>query len=372
MTVRYVRVNPVADMFAPAIRAFGNIAVIGEVEVPGAPPADLLAVNTPVVFTEPSEALRRAPGALGDAVAMTFAQTPGPTIVYGVRVDSAAPDWVSALETMSAVDVQLLALAGTPLDAAGAAAGGPIEALVNHVVSVSNTGADGMERMGIVMLAKGATDPTIVAGSFANERMVYVAHKSDGDVAAAVAGTIAGYPPHISLLLKQVAVNSDPFTPSEIQAINGSETFDSGPAGHGVNWLVTPPLIPGAAVYLGEGYTGDPGGKKYIDIVRSLDNVSFLLKAQLIRSIGNVRISRSGLRALIAQMESVLDPLIQAEVIEGYDLVLPLLALLDKPTPTAAEVAIINNAQSQRVVEVLAAVDYAGAIHRLAITLKFE
>jgi len=231
-----------------------------------------------------------------------------------------------------------------------------------------------MERMGVIMLAKGSTDPTVVAGALANERLVYIAHKSDEDAASAVAGAIAGYEPHISLLLKQVNIDTDLFSAAEIETINGSETFDSGPAGKGVNWLVDPVLIPGGGIYMGEGYTGNPGGKKYIDIVRTIDDVSFRLKAQLIKTIGNLRISRSGLRALIAQMEAVLEPLVRNEVIESYDIVIPILVLLDKDpnTLTAAQLQQINDAQSQRVVEVLAAVDYAGAIHRLAITLKFE
>jgi hypothetical protein len=222
------------------------------------------------------------------------------------------------------------------------------------------------------MLEKDATDPTVVSGALASERMVYVAHKSDEDVAAAVAGTIAGQEPHISLLFKPVAVSSAPFTSAEIGELNGSETFASGPAGKGVNWLVDPPLIPGQAVFLGEGYTGNPGGKKYVDIVRTIDSVTFQLKARLIRSIGNVRISRSGLRGLGATIESVLEPLIRQGVIEGYTIVIPLLTLLDKPQRTPAEDQQVNNAQSERVVEVLVAVDYAGAIHRIALTLKFE
>jgi hypothetical protein len=73
-------------------------------------------------------------------------------------------------------------------------------------------------------------------------------------------------------------------------------------------------------------------------------------------------------------MEAILEPLVRNEVIEGYDILIPILVLLDKDPAslTAAELNQINNAQSQRVVEVLCAVDYAGAIHRLAITLKFE
>jgi hypothetical protein len=372
MTVRYVRVNPVADMFAPAVRANGNVAIVGKVTPPTPAPADLLAVGESAAFTDPAEARRRAPGDLGEAIALAFTQSPGPTLVTGVRVDGGAPDWEAALEVLATLDVQIVALAAEPLDATSGGANGSVRTLADHVAAVSSTGGDGMERIGVAMLEKDATDPTIVSGALASERMVYVAHKSDEDVAAAVAGTIAGHEPHISLLFKSVAVSSAPFTSAEIGELNGSETFASGPAGKGVNWLVDPPLIPGQAVFLGEGYTGNPGGKKYVDIVRTIDSVTFQLKARLIRSIGNVRISRSGLRGLGATIESVLEPLIRQGVIEGYTIVIPLLTLLDKPQRTPAEDQQVNNAQSERVVEVLVAVDYAGAIHRIALTLKFE
>ena len=373
MTVRYVRVNPVSDLFAPAVRAFGNVAIVGTVTPPATPPADLLTVGQAVEFTDPSEAKRRAPGALGDAIALAFQQTPGPSQVTGVRVDETTPDWEAGLTVLSTHDVQIVAVADVPLDSTSGAAGGAIRALADHVLGVSNTGGDGMERIGVAMLEKAATDPTVVSGALVSERMVYVAHKSDEDVAAAVAGTIAGYEPHISMLLKPVKTSSDPFAAAEIDQLNGSETFDSGPAGRGVNWLVDPPLIPGQGIYLGEGYTGDPGGgKKYIDVVRTLDNVSFLLKARLIRSIGNIRISRSGLRTLAAQLEAVLDPLVAQGVIEGYDIVIPILNLLDKPVRTASEQDQVDNAQAERVVEILLLADYAGAIHRVALTFTFE
>ena len=73
-------------------------------------------------------------------------------------------------------------------------------------------------------------------------------------------------------------------------------------------------------------------------------------------------------------MEAVLGPLVDAEVIEGFELVVPLLTLLDKDpaTLTADEAAQINQAHANRLVQVLAAVEYAGAIHRISITLKFE
>jgi len=386
MAVRYIRVNPVADLFAPAVRAFGNIAIVGV--------ASAGTANAPILFTNPADAedqLRDATNKqaaadhikdpehkppvfdLASSIRMAFNQSPGPSLVYGIPVDSSqgGPNWDAALKAVDTLDVQFVMLANSPLTAANSAALGT---LADHVKSVSNTGGDGMERMGVVMLAKGKTDATVLTGNLADERMVYIAHKSDEDAAAAVAGTIAGYEPHISLLLKPVSITTDPFSSAEIETINGSETFDSGPAGKGINWLVDPVLIPGRGIYMGEGYTGNPGGKKYIDIVRTIDDVSFQLKAQLIKTVGNLRISRSGLRALTGQMEAVLEPLVRAEVIEGYDIVIPILTLLDKDPNilTPAELNQINNAQSQRVVEVLVAVDYAGAIHRLAITLKFE
>lgn len=376
MSVSYIRVDPIVDLFTPAVRAFGNIAIVGKVSPPNPPPSDLAQINVPVAFSDPAEAKRRAPGELGDAIALAFAQTPGPALVYGVRVDSATPDWAAGLVAVSTLDVQLVALANLPLTTATGASGAPIARLVEHVDTVSNTGGDGLERMGVAMLAKGSSDPSVVNGALASDRMVYIAHQSVEDAAAAVAGTIAGYEPHVSLLLKQVSITSPPFTSTQIDALNGSETFKSGPAGKGVNWLTSPSLIPGRGVYMGEGYTGasGPGKKKFIDITRTVDDVSFRLKAQLIKTIGNVRISRSGLRALIAQMEAILEPLVRTEVLDGFEVVVPLLALLDKDpaTLTEIELALINNAHAQRLVQVMAAVEYAGAIHRVSITLKFE
>jgi hypothetical protein len=366
MPVRYVRVDPSVNLFAPAVRAFGNIAVVGRTTSTTTTP------GVATAFTDPSDAQDAFPGDLGDAIALAFAQTPGPTFIYGVPVDTATPDWDDALTTVAGLDVQLVVLANTPVDATTTAAKAPIDLLSTHVTSVSNTGADGMERMGVAMLEKGKSDPTVV---LPNERMVYIAHNSDQDAAAAVAGTIAGYEPSVSLLLKPVNIVSPTFKPTEIDALNGRVESDTGgPTGAGVNWLTSPALIPGNGVYLGEGYTGDPGKKKFVDIVRFVDQVSFLLKAQLISSIGNVRISRSGLRALIAQMEAILGPFAYADVVNSFEIVVPLLTLLDKnpATLTADEVQRIHDAEVARLVQVLAAVEYAGAVHRIQINLKFD
>src|SRR5262249_4617843 len=139
-----------------------------------------------------------------------------------------------------------------------------------------------------------------------------------------------------------------------------------------VNWLTDPMLMAGKGIFAGESYTLGPD-MPYIDIVRTIDDISFQLKATLIRSIENLRVRRSGLRTLISHMTAVLHPLKQREVIESYDVFLPLLVLLDKSpeTLTDAELQQINNAQISRVVQAIVSVDYAGAIHRLNITLKF-
>jgi hypothetical protein len=353
-------------MFTPVDRPTGNIAVVGVGSAGD--------TNKGIQVTTPTEAgtIFGAASDLAKSIVLTYQQTPGPPLVYGVRMNG--NDLAAALTAAEALDIQFVTLANTPLDAT-AANKTAITALRDHVVGVSNTGSDGKERMGVVMLAKDATDTAIVTGTLVHERMVYIAHKSDQDAAAAVAGTIAGYPPHISMLLKPVAITTGAFTSAEINTINGNEAnFDTPPQGNGVNWLIDPDLIPGRGTYLGEGYTGDPGGKKFIDVVRTIDDVSFRLKARLIKSIGSVRISRSGLRALTVQMEAVLDPLVQDGVIESYETTIPVLLLLDKDptTLTATQAQAIKDAQDQRIVQVLVAVDYAGAIHRLAISLKFE
>lgn len=309
-------------------------------------------------------------GSLGKSVRKAFEQEPGPTVVWAIRIDAAdntitEPNKAlsNALNEVAKLDVQIVLLANTPLKSA-TVGGAQIELLASHVSTVSNTGGDGKERIGVAMLDKNLTDSSIISTNITIDRMTMVAHKSDEDAAAAVAGTIAGYEPHISLLLKPVKISMDElFSDSEIDTLNTAR----------LNWLTDPVLLPGKGLFMGEGYTLG-ADRPYIDIVRTIDDISFRLKAALIRSIGNLRISRSGLRSLESQMTAVLEPLKQREVIEAFDIFIPLLVLLDKPPGTLpdAELQQINSAQNERVVDVIISVDYAGAIHRLNITLKFD
>ncbi|MFI6166347.1 hypothetical protein ACIBCN_06120 [Nocardia sp. NPDC051052] len=380
MSLHYVRVFPAFDNFSPAVRPTGNMVVIGD--------ATAGTANEVVEVTSTAEAVSlfsssaTAPSALSKSLITAMSQDPSPSRLWGIKVGTAGsptpvPDPASALTAAAALNVQFVVLANTPLTATSGAAGGAIEALRNHVVTVSAAG-DGKERMGVAMLTKGVASPALVSGTLVSDRMVYVAHQSDEDAASAVAGTIAGYPPSTSMILKQVAIKNVSFTDAQIDTINGQEseepTVPSAIEGQGVVWLTSPVLLPGGGVYLGEGYTGNRQKLKFIDVQRTLDDVTFRLKARLIGSIGNLRISRSGLRALILQMEAVLNPLVAGGVLEGYQLTVPVLKLLDADpaTLTDSQVEAVKRAHTDRVAQVLASVEYAGAMHRIHINLKFN
>jgi hypothetical protein len=306
-------------------------------------------------------------GALGDSIKTAFAQSPGPTTVWAIATDSGdgANTVPNGLAQAAKISVQIVVLAHIPLLGSGAGQGkAEIEALAAHCNTVSNSGGDGMERIGVAMLGNGGTDTSFISANIAQNRMTMVAHHSTGDAAAAVAGAIAGYPPHISLLLKPIALDmATVFADSEIDAFNTAR----------VNWVTRTPLIPGAGFYLGEGYTLG-ADQPYIDIVRTIDEISFDLKAALIRSIGALRVTRAGLRALAAEMNAVLQPLQDDAVIDSYLVYFPLLTLLDKDPASLTDVELqeIHNAQATRTVNSVVTIEYAGAIHRLNIALKFE
>jgi hypothetical protein len=374
-TVRYITIDVRTNLFKPATRAFGDVAVVGAADNAATGPRKIpVSITNPDSVSHPSNvAAKDKPvddngwfaGDLAKSVRKIFSQSPGPTTVWAVRTDAAdgANAVANALAEVGKLDVQIVVLANTPLNAGNAAA---VDALADHVTTVSNTGADGKERIGVAMLAKDSADPTPIAAGKANGnfRMVMVAHRSPEDAAAAVAGTIAGYEPHISLLLKPVSlINDGNFSDSDIG------TLDQGR----VNWITDPVLIPGTGFYMGEGYT-QGADRRYIDVVRAIDDIAFRLKAQLIQSIGSVRISRAGLRTLVSQMTGVLEPLRLREVIDLYDVFIPLLVLLDKPPATLTDVELqrIHDARVSRSVEAIVSINYAGAIHRLNIILKFQ
>lgn len=376
MTVRYITVTPVTNFFKPATRAFGDIAIVGDTSDDATGPVNIaIPVTNPDSVSDPNDpasaknkkAVDSADwfqGPLGSAVRTAFGQSPGPSLVWAIRTDE---DVADSFAVVGKLDVQIVMLADKPLNDANSA---DVKLLASHVATLSGAGGgDGKERIGVTMLDKTAAASTaagLVAGlGLSVSRMVVVAHKSDGDAAAAVAGTIAGYEPHISLILKPVGLTmANTFDDSEIETLNSA----------GVNWLTRPTLIPGTGLYMGEGYISGSANVRYIDIIRTLDDVTFRLKAQLIQSIGVLRINRPGIRSLESQMASVLEPLKQREVIDNYDIFLPVLVLLDKDPATLSDLEAqeLKNIRNSRTVDSIITVTYAGAIHRLNITLKFQ
>ncbi|NML51618.1 hypothetical protein HHL19_21845 [Streptomyces sp. R302] len=315
----------------------------------------------PLVWEKPND--------VAAAIATAFRQTPPPTRVWGIEVDPADPDWDTAFTEAEDLPVQILVLANTPLNG-NPATDHPVELLAKHVVDVSNTGGDGKERIGVAALDPGEAQSAQVkrnAGAIKTDRMVLVAHKeSQDDVAAAVAGVIAGHEPHISLLLKPINMGmSGLFTATEI------ETYYT----NSINWVTSPVMLPGHGLYLGEGLTASPAGNKaYVDIVRTLDDISFRIKAALIEAIGDIRIDRPGLRTVVTLVQSVLSPLVTRDVIEEYVIHIPLLVLLEREPATLApdEVKQIGNGRSTRSVDMEVSVVYAGVIHQIAVKLALK
>ena len=141
------------------------------------------------------------------------------------------------------------------------------------------------------------------------------------------------------------------------------------------NWVTSPVLIPGGSLYLGEGLTANAGNrKKYIDIVRTLDDVAFRVKAGLIEAVGNLRIDRPGLRTVVTLVQTVLSPLVTRGVLEDYGIHIPLLVLLEKEPGvlTAEERKLISRGRSGRDVGMDVSVVYAGVIHQLHVKLTFK
>ncbi|MFC9386775.1 hypothetical protein [Streptomyces venezuelae] len=305
---------------------------------------------------------------LAAAISMAFRQTPPPTVVWGLEVASANPSWTNAFAAAVDVPAQIVVLANTPLSEQPGT-NHPVELLAKHVTTVSNTGGDGSERIGVAMLDRTLTQAKQIAlnkGDIKSNRMVLVAHKSDDDVAAAVAGVIAGHEPHISLLLKPISIEmTQLFTANEIDAYRTAS----------INWVASPVLLPGHALYLGEGLTASPvGGKEYVDVVRTLDDISFRIKAALIQAVGDLRIDRPGLRTVVTLVQSVLSPQVNRGVIESYAIHIPLLVLMEREraTLTADELVQISEGRSGRKVTMDVSVVYAGVIHQIAVKLVLK
>lgn len=302
---------------------------------------------------------------LYSGLAIALLQDPKPSKVYGVK--AAAGGHAAALASLEAADdvtfVALAAETGIPA----------LTALKNHVENLS---AQGLRRIGVGMAdptrAKSSTYAADLASAIAalksdSSRMVIVASRgAEQDAACAAAAAIAGFAPHISMVLKRIRGVRMPlesqYSPSEIVELSEA----------GIIPIIDPTLIVGDSLHFAEGrcFTSDLN-LAYIDIVRTLDDIEFRLKAGLIGTIGDARITRSGLTRIKVRIDGILGPLVRSAVIDAYAIEIPVLNILSTPesTWTATDEALVVDARSNRKVDVNVSVTYGPAVHRLVVTL---
>lgn len=327
------------------------------------------------LFAQVSGSGTVTPTTLYSSLQLALLQDPGPSKIYGVRVD--ADDYAGALASLTAVDdVDFVSLANehtVGAAASGSTAATDLMALKDHVESATS---QGNKRIGVAMV-----DPTMpktntygddvntavqTLKSDVSRMVVVVARGATTDVATASMAAIAGYNPQVSMVLKRVAGVSTPielaFTPTEIKTLSED----------GIIPLIRPSLIVGDALRFAEGrfYTTD-AELLYIDIVRVLDDIDFRLRAGLIGTIGDARITTYGLRSIAIRIDSILGPLKASAVIDDYSYTIPVLNILNLPQASwsPGDTALVQNARANRTVDVLISITYGPAVHNLRVTL---
>ena len=275
-----------------------------------------------------------------------------------------------------------------------------ITALRTHVETASPNDAGGggiRPRIGVAMLPMGgisnasglltnnfsdwkteeeATDNVPSPMNWSSSRTVFVAADSPDDIASAAAGVIAGVDPWVSLILKPVngiGINGD-------LTDNAISTYLS-PSDGNLNQphvipILHPDFLAGSGPVMGEGFTADGTGQRlYIDIVRTIDDIAFRLKAALTspQVIGTLRINRPGLRVLVSIVRATLKARVAAGEIDDFDVDIPIQALTeaDPSTLTADQQQQLQQVQNSRQLAFNISVTYSGAIHQLVVTLKF-
>ncbi len=339
---------------------------------------------------------------LYSSLKLALLQDPKPSKIYGVRVNGG--NYAAALAALEAADdVTLVSLAfDENIDQNSWT--GSYTALKNHVETMSN---QGQRRIGVAMVdprVQKATDyVTNVSGAATDlpnynvnslksdsSRMVMVAARGAkatrpkkvvdsatgqlkteeeeyvADVATAAMAAMAGYEPHISMVLKQVRGFKMPlqeqYSPTEIKALSEADIIP----------IIDPDLIVGEGLYFAEGrcFTTD-STKLYIDLVRTLDDIEFRLKAGLIGLVGDARITKFGMTRLKTQVEGILGRLKRRGVIANFAIDIPVLNVLNLPESAwnVADRRSVEEARENRLVEFQVDITYGPAVHRLKVTL---
>lgn len=377
----FIEVNIDTSALLPAVqRAPGVVAIVG------AATGATAATNTPVVVATSADIDAQFRNGttetdLSLALKAAFMQDPGPEKIYGVRLGTGSTPWDTALAGLEgADDVTFVALAGAAVKSGTGSPNAPIAALKTHCEVQS---AGGNKRIGIAHVNPGiaksasyAADVIALATPLKSTsgRMVMIAARgavdsagNEAHVAAAAAGAIAGLPVASSIVLKKIRGISMPlvgqYSPGEIAAL----------ATDGIVPVIDPALVAGESLHFAEGttYTTD-ATLKYVDLVRLLDDVEFRLKAGLVGMIGDARITRGGLADIIRRAEGVLGMVQLEGGITGFSVIVPVYDALSlaEAARSPAQVAMINTARSERLVDMIVSIVIGPAVHRLKIALQ--
>jgi len=284
-----------------------------------------------------------------------------------IAVDIGAPTLTlveNGLASVESMNVQIVCLANI------------VETLADTYVSTALTdhvAAAGTDRVAVFMLAKGedaATMPSAIGGLLAanNSRLFGVAHNSDNDVAAAVAGLLAGVKPWESPLLKGFTgvTQTTQFTKTQIDALETAQ----------INVIVSPIHMSGPVFALGSDYTQGTAaaGINFVDVRRTIDDISYKLKAGLTNPnvIGSLRINKTGLSELSGIVTGILTTAMAAEEIDNFKVDIPVLNALAKAesSRSTAEENLITTARTTRNVDMAVEVEYSGSFHTIDIDLE--
>jgi hypothetical protein len=365
-----------------AERSPGVIAIVGKA-LPAANAGTAVA-NTPYVIATLDDAAALfgmidgggvfQQTSLYTSIDLAFQQDPQPSKIYAVQVQGT--NYAAALAALEARDdVTMVALAN---EFDPGVAGPPATNLMALKTHVEDMSSQGKKRIGVAMI-----DPTrIRSATYAADAYTAVAplKSSDGrmimmaargstdDVAVAAMAAIAGYQPQISMVLKPIRGISMPqvsqYGPGEIVGLTAGD--------NNINPVIDPDLIVGTNLYFAEDrtFTGD-ATRQYIDLVRVLDDIDFRLKAGLIGSIGDARITTRGLTSVKLKTQGILEPLRDNAVIDGYEVAIPVLDILAIPESARSpgDTQIVQTARADRTVDMYVSITYGPAVHFLHVTL---
>lgn len=379
----FIEVKIVPPAPPVAQRAPGVIAIVGN--APAGANGGAAAANVPVRIDTLDDAVANFANkdannnvirnSLYDSIELAMLQDPKPSKIYGVK--TAGGNYAGALAGLEATDdVTFVSLANEKTVGAAAAGANPPTGLMALKAHVEAMSAQGQRRIGVAMVDpatdKSTTYVADIVAAVANlksstSRMVMIAARgANQDVATAAMSAVAGFAPHISVVLKKVRGITMPkakqYNPSEIKGLSEADIIP----------LIDPALIVGESLHFADGrlFTTD-ASLLHIDRVRTLDDIEFRLRAGLIGLIGDARITKPGMTLLKVTTDGILGPLKRNAVIDDYTIEIPVLDILGTPqaawTPTEAN--IVTTARANRTVDMMVTITYGPAVSTLKVSL---